>query len=154
MRVRCQCSSGLREGVIKEVSGLLWRYIIIYKEFTFFFHVYVVIQIFNLGDQITCAQNWLPIVNCHNWLPIVHNSIINSKKVGIGLVSTLLIMQNLTILGTFFKSEECSHRIIGIELVWFSPIVHIFLVIVCQVAFKLDHHVLYTEQLVAILKFS
>ena len=40
-----------------------------------------------------------------------------TQKKGMGLVSKLQTMQQLTILVTFFKSEECSHRRIGIELI-------------------------------------
>ena len=40
----------------------------------------------------------------------------------------------------FFKSEECSHRSIGIKLVLLLFLL-LFIVIICQVASKLDHQV-------------
>ena len=40
-----------------------------------------------------------------------------TQKFGMGLVGKLETMQQLTIIVTFFKSKEYSHRSVGIELV-------------------------------------
>ena len=74
-----------------------------------------------------------------------------------GLVAKLQIMQQLTTLLTFFKirsvySQKYKNRaslIFSYNIIFF-----IIIVINCQAAFKLDHQVPQTEQLVVILKFS
>ena len=43
---------------------------------------------------------------------------------------------------------------IGIAPVFYSRIVLIIIVIICQVTFKFDHQALQTEQLVSLIKFS
>ena len=75
-----------------QYSELFWPLIIIYKEFRLFFHTYVAIKIFNLGAKTTCVENWLPIANYQNRLPVDHNSITNSKTVGLGLVAKIQMM--------------------------------------------------------------
>ena len=57
-----------------------------------------------------------------------------TQKFGMGLVVKLQTMHKLTILVTFFKSEEYSHRSIGIELVQFSIIAVLFLLLLLLIA--------------------
>ena len=49
-----------------------------------------------------------------------------TQKVSMNLVVKLQVIQQLTTLMTFFKTEECSHRSIGTELVYFSIIALLF----------------------------
>ena len=44
-------------GLIVEILGLFWLYIINYKEIKIFFHKFVYIKTFHLNIQITCPQN-------------------------------------------------------------------------------------------------
>ena len=66
-------------------------------------------------------------------------------------------MQQLTTSVNFFKirrvqSQEYRHR--ASLIFYYSNTIFIIIVINCQIAFKLEHQVLQSEQLVSILKFS
>ena len=88
-----------------EISGLLWPFISIYKEFKFSFHRSVAIQIFNLGARSTCAQNWQinfqtvlgkrlhldPDPHCTNYLALTRSVVVTFANTILILPSTLCV---------------------------------------------------------------